>query len=439
MKFSVISLGCKVNSYETEVLINDLNNKGWEYCLKDDDVDVIIINTCTVTSTSDQKSRQIIRSTKRKHPNAIIVAMGCFVQLNPDVASNIADIIIGTNNRLKVYELVNSYLKTKDEIDSLVKPLSIVEDIKNVKTYEEMKLNSVTTHTRGFVKIQDGCENFCSYCAIPYSRGGIRSRLPDDVVNEIKSLVKNGTKEVIIAGINTGTYGQDLGNISLANLIERIMNETTLYRLRLSSIELMEVTDELLATIKKYESRVAHHLHIPLQGGCDTVLKRMHRKYLTKDYEELIKKIRLMFPNIAITTDLLAGFVGETIDEFNQTCEFIKRINFSSMHIFPYSRRKGTEADKMEGHLDPKVINERTHILLGIAGEMKYNYEKQFVGTIQNVITETIKNGYMTSHSSNYLEIDVILEEDIVPNMIIDVEILDVQKNKIIGRRVKHE
>ena len=240
MKFSVISLGCKVNSYETEVLINDLNNKGWEYCLKDDDVDVIIINTCTVTSTSDQKSRQIIRSTKRKHPNAIIVAMGCFVQLNPDVASSIADIIIGTNNRLKVYDLVNSYLNTRNEIDSLIKPLSIVEDIKNVKTYEEMKLNSVTTHTRGFVKIQDGCENFCSYCAIPYSRGGIRSRLPNDVINEIKSLVKNGTKEVIIAGINTGTYGQDLGNISLANLIERIMNETTLYRLRLSSIELME-------------------------------------------------------------------------------------------------------------------------------------------------------------------------------------------------------
>lgn len=439
MKFSVISLGCKVNSYETEVLINDLNNKGWEYCLKDDDVDVIIINTCTVTSTSDQKSRQIIRSTKRKHPNAIIVAMGCFVQLNPDVASSIADIIIGTNNRLKVYDLVNSYLNTKNEIDSLIKPLSIVEDIKNVKTYEEMKLNSVTTHTRGFVKIQDGCENFCSYCAIPYSRGGIRSRLPNDVINEIKSLVKNGTKEVIIAGINTGTYGQDLGNISLANLIERIMNETTLYRLRLSSIELMEVTDELLNTIKKYESRIAHHLHIPLQGGCDTVLKRMHRKYLTKDYEELIKKIRSMFPSIAITTDLLAGFVGETEDEFNQTCEFIKKINFSSMHIFPYSRRKGTEADKMEGHLDPKVINERTHILLGIAEEMKYNYEKSFEGTIQNVITETIKNGYMTSHSSNYLEIDVILEEDIIPNMIIDVEILEVQKNKIIGRRVKHE
>lgn len=439
MKFSVISLGCKVNSYETEVLINDLNNKGWEYCLKDDDVDVIIINTCTVTSTSDQKSRQIIRSTKRKHPNAIIVAMGCFVQLNPDVASSIADIIIGTNNRLKVYDLVNSYLNTKNEIDSLIKPLSIVEDIKNVKTYEEMKLNSVTTHTRGFVKIQDGCENFCSYCAIPYSRGGIRSRLPNDVINEIKSLVKNGTKEVIIAGINTGTYGQDLGNISLANLIERIMNETTLYRLRLSSIELMEVTDELLNTIKKYESRIAHHIHIPLQGGCDTVLKRMHRKYLTKDYEELIKKIRSMFHSIAITTDLLAGFVGETEDEFNQTCEFIKKINFSSMHIFPYSRRKGTEADKMEGHLDPKVINERTHILLGIAEEMKYNYEKSFEGTIQNVITETIKNGYMTSHSSNYLEIDVILEEDIIPNMIIDVEILEVQKNKIIGRRVKHE
>lgn len=206
-----------------------------------------------------------------------------------------------------------------------------------------MKLSKLTTHTRGFVKIQDGCENFCSYCLIPYARGKIKSRKPEDVIAEIEQLVMFGTKEVIIAGINTGTYGKDLGNINLAKLIELIMTKTNLWRLRLSSIELMEVSDELLAIMKKYQYRIANHLHIPLQGGNDQTLVRMRRKYLTSDYRNLIVKIRNNFPNIAITTDCLAGFVGETEDEFKDSLAFIKEMNFANMHIFPYSRRKGTK------------------------------------------------------------------------------------------------
>ena len=436
MKFRIVSLGCKVNSYESEAILNDFVSRGLEYT-EQNDADVIIINTCTVTSTSDQKSRQIIRKLKRENPTSLIVAMGCYVQLHQEEASELADVIIGTNNRLKAYDIVKSYLDTKSSIDNTFTNNNFVDDIDNVTEYEEMKVNAVKTHTRGFVKIQDGCENYCSYCAIPYARGKIRSRKPDDVINEIKTLVKNGTHEVIIAGINTGTYGQDLGNIDLAKLLERIMIETTLFRLRLSSIELMEVSDELLNTIKKYETRIAHHLHIPLQGGSDAVLKRMHRKYLTNDYRKLIGKIRVMFPRIAITTDLLAGFVGETEEEFNETCSFIKEMNFSMMHIFPYSRRKNTEADKMPGHLDPKVINERAHILLDIAKKMQIEYEKSFINENCIVITEQVKNGYYVSHSSNYLEIYIPTTKELKENMIVNVKIRKFDNNRLIGEIIE--
>ena len=436
MKFRIVSLGCKVNSYESEAILNDFVSRGLEYT-EQNDADVIIINTCTVTSTSDQKSRQIIRKLKRENPTSLIVAMGCYVQLHQEEASELADVIIGTNNRLKAYDIVKSYLDTKSSIDNTFTNNNFVDDIDNVTEYEEMKVNAVKTHTRGFVKIQDGCENYCSYCAIPYARGKIRSRKPDDVINEIKTLVKNGTHEVIIAGINTGTYGQDLGNIDLAKLIERIMIETTLFRLRLSSIELMEVSDELLNTIKKYETRIAHHLHIPLQGGSDAVLKRMHRKYLTNDYRKLIGKIRVMFPRIAITTDLLAGFVGETEEEFNETCSFIKEMNFSMMHIFPYSRRKNTKADKMPGHLDPKVINERAHILLDIAKKMQIEYEKSFINENCIVITEQVKNGYYVSHSSNYLEIYIPTTKELKENMIVNVKIRKFDNNRLIGEIIE--
>lgn len=439
MKFNVITLGCKVNAYESEAILNDLESKGWEYCSDSQNADIIIINTCTVTSTSDQKSRQLIRSIKRQNPSSIVVAMGCFVQLNPDVASEIADIIIGTNNRLKVYDLVESYVKTKSEIDMLIQPSKMINNVIEKCEYEEMRVNTLKTHTRGFVKIQDGCENFCSYCAIPFARGKIRSRLPENAIKEINQLVNNGTKEIIISGINTGTYGQDLGNITLAKLIELIMENTSLYRLRLSSIELMEVSDELLATIKKYENRIAMHLHIPLQGGCDEVLKRMNRKYLTNDYRLLINKIRALFPKIAITTDLLAGFVGETEEEFLETVNFIKEISFSMMHIFPYSRRKNTKADQMDGHLNPQIITERAHYLQKIAKEMQNEYEKEFIGTIVNVITEQKKENYFTSHSSNYLEIWVEVSDEITENMAIDVEITKIENNKIIGRMIKNE
>lgn len=434
MKFSTITLGCKVNLYEIEALISHLTQKGWVY-LNDNNYevpDVCIVNTCTVTATSDQKSRQMLRQLRRNYPSSILVAMGCFVQTQTKDVENLADILIGTKDKSKVFELVEDYIKNRCSIYH-------VFDISNYIAYDEMKLNHLSTHTRGFVKIQDGCENFCSYCLIPYARGKIKSRLPENVIDEINKLIQLNTKEVIISGINTGTYGQDLGNINLAGLIDRIMNETPLWRLRLSSIELMEISDQLLATIERYKERIAMHLHIPLQGGSDTVLKRMKRKYTTADYAHMIQKIRSMFPNIAITTDCLAGFVGETEEEFKETLNFIQDIGFASMHVFPYSRRKGTVADEMIGHLDSGCIKERARKMIEIAAIMRENYQRQFIGESFDLLVEQRKGDYWVGHTSNYLEIYFQAETEKLENTIQICTIQSLKKGKLYGTIKKEE
>lgn len=425
IKFSIITLGCKVNSFESEALINYLSNKGWKYVIEG--ADVVIINTCTVTSMSDQKSRQAIRNARRTNKGAVVVAMGCYTQLHSDEASEIADIVIGTNDRLKVYELVNNFIYNKERIN-------IVDDIFKVTCFEELKVNNLTTHTRGFIKIQDGCENYCSYCAIPYSRGKIRSRNPLFIIDEINALVESGTKEIIISGINTGAYGKDLENMNLAKLIEMIMKNTSIYRIRISSIELMEITDELLDTIKKYEDRIAKHFHIPAQAGCDSVLERMNRKYRTKEYIEVINKIRTMFDDVAITTDFLAGFVGETDEEYAQAQKFIQEIGYSNMHIFPYSRRAGTKADLMKGHLHPVVQKRRAQELSILAKKMKDEFEKKFIGKTVTVLVENIKKGYWRGYTSNYL--DVYFESnDNLENKLVTVELTNYREGKLFGIR----
>ena len=434
MRFSTITLGCKVNLYETESLISSLTAHGWEYVTENENIDVYIINTCTVTATSDQKSRQMIRQARRNNPQCIVVAMGCFVQTHQEDAIEIADISIGTKDKLKVYDLVNRYVKEKEKINH-------VFDIERFSTYDEIKLERLTTHTRGFVKIQDGCENFCSYCLIPYARGKIKSRKPENIIEEIQKLIQLGTKEVILAGINTGTYGQDLKNITLAKLIERIMEETSLWRLRLSSIELMEVTDALLHVFQKYHHRIANHLHIPLQGGSDGVLKRMKRKYTTNEYEQLIQKIRNICPDIAITTDCLVGFVGETEGEFEETISFIQKIGFANIHVFPYSRRKGTLADAMTGHINPLIIKGRTQYMIQIATELKEQYEKKFVSKTLDVLIERKKGEYYVGHTSNYLEIYILSLLSNLNNTIVVCRIREWKQHILYGEilEVKNE
>ena len=367
----------------------------------------------------------MLHAARRNNPNAVVVVMGCYSQLNLVEVSKLADIVIGTNNKLDVVNLIESYLETKKQIINIT-------DVLNNPKYEEMKVNVLKTHTRAFIKVQDGCENYCSYCAIPYSRGKIRSRIPDNVIDEINNLVKQGTKEVILAGINTGTYGKDLGNITLAGLITRIMEETSIYRLRLSSIELMEITDELLETLVKYSSRIANHLHIPCQGGSESVLRRMNRKYTIEEYENRLSDIRKLFPDIAVTTDILAGFVGETEEEFKETLSFINRCKFYEMHVFPYSRRSGTVADSLEGHLDKSVITLRAKEISNLAVKLKEEYINKYINQSVYVLVEAKKNNYWHGHTSNYL--DVYFESnDLLENKIVKVKIKSYQNNIIFG------
>lgn len=432
MKFKTYSLGCKVNIYEIEAVTSELKRNGYELVNNDQEAEVIIINTCTVTSTSDSKSKQLIRRIRRENPHAIIIAMGCFVQLNKDMVKNDLDvnIVIGTNKRNQIIALIEEYLYNNRLIDQVKPSTEYIE-------YEELKMTDLSMHTRGFVKIQDGCENFCTYCAIPYARGPIKSRKSENVIYEIQNLVNNGVKEIILSGINTGTYGQDLGNITLASLLEKIIKEVFgVYRIRLSSIELMEITDELLDVYEKYPQKMARHLHIPLQAGADNTLKRMNRKYTTLEYEELIKKIRKRFPGIALTTDCLAGFVGETENDFLDALRFIEKINFSEMHIFPYSRRKGTKADEMEGHLERRLINERAKKMQELSKKMTQNYCRNYLNTKQLVLVEQFKNGKWIGHTSNYLEVSFAKNEDYT-NKIVLVEITNTDKPLIEGKFIK--
>lgn len=433
MKFKIYSLGCKVNIYEIEAIASNLQEKGYVLVNDNEEADVIIINTCTVTSTSDSKSKQLIRKVRRENPHSLIVAMGCFVQLNSDVVEKDLDvnIIIGTNKRNQIKELIDEYLEKKEVINK-------VKDSKEYTKYEELKLHNLSIHTRGFIKIQDGCENFCTYCAIPYARGPIKSREPQNIIEEINTLVNSGVKEIILSGINTGTYGQDLGNITLAKLLEKILNQVSgVYRLRLSSIELMEITSELLDVYEKYPTKIARHFHIPLQAGCDNTLKRMNRKYNTLEYEKVINDIRNRFPGIALTTDCLAGFVGETENDFLSALSFIEKMNYSEMHIFPYSRRKSTIADNLEGHLTKDVINARAKKMQEIAKKMAKNYCDSYLNKEILVLVEQKKNGMWIGHSSNYLEIAFDEKDEELVNKIVLVKIKNTDSSVLIADYIK--
>ena len=432
MKFRIHTLGCKVNLYESEAIASQLLNEGFLKATDFENADVEIINTCTVTSTSDAKSRKLIRSIAKTNSNAVIVVMGCYSQLNPKSIESIdgVDIILGTNNRHKIPELIKEYVLLKT-------PINIVKSSDEYKTFEELELHSLTKHTRGFIKIQDGCENFCSYCAIPYARGPIKSRDAESITLEIKNLVSLGVKEIVLAGINTGTYGKDLKGISLASLLRKIIMEVPdLYRVRLSSIELMEVTDELLDVLAEYPDKIARHLHIPLQAGADATLKRMHRKYDTKTYAKRIAEIRERLGDIAITTDCLAGFVGESEIDFECAMTFIQKMQFMMMHIFPYSRRKNTEADKMEGHLDPQLINKRAHLMQKLSQSMHKDYIAKYLGKEMDVLFEQRKQNLWIGHTTNYLEVAIEANESDLTNEVRKVKLLSYSDGIIHGEEV---
>mgnify|MGYP000573804754 FL=1 len=397
MKFQIYTLGCKVNTYESNVMRDALLNKGYfEVGLKEK-ADITIINTCTVTNTADSKSMKVIRQAIRRNENAIIVVCGCLVQNKKEEVSKIdgVDIVIGNINKSKIVDYIEKYIEEKKQ----------EVDVRNIMdtNFEPMMLNNFNK-TRAFVKIQDGCNNFCSYCIIPYTRGNVRSKDKQSVLKEIQLLVDEGHKEVVLTGIHTGNYGAEFADYKFADLLKDIVKIDKLERLRISSIEITEINDDVMEVIKE-NNILVDHMHIPLQSGSDVVLKRMNRKYDKEYFINKIKKLRKIRPNISITTDVIVGFPGETKEEFEETIETIKKIEFTKLHVFPYSKREGTKAAIMDGQVDENIKKKRVKILLQLSKELEYNYMEKFIGKKVIFIPEMAKEEYIIGHTGNFLNV----------------------------------
>ncbi len=430
MKFAVCTLGCKVNAYESEYVINEFLKHGYEKVDFNDNnkADIYIINTCTVTNTSDQKSRKMIRQARKKNKDALVVVMGCYSQIreNDDSILSFADIVIGNTNKNKVYDLVVSALENKKKI---IKVDNVMDS-----SFEDMELEHFTTKTRAFVKIEDGCENYCTYCIIPYVRGKVRSKKKEKIIEEISKLVLDGHKEVVLTGIHTGHYGADLKDYDFSDLLLELEKIDGLERIRISSIEITELNDKFLNVLKT-SKKIVNHLHIPLQAGSDHVLKLMNRKYDLEYYENKINQIRNIRKDIAITTDVIVGFPGETEEDFEDTLSFVKKIDFSGGHVFPFSSRNGTPAAKMKGQLTKHEKHERCKKLIDLFKELENEYYKKHVGMVVTVIPENFNDGFLTGHTDNYLKVTFKGCEKLIGK---DVEVMieEYKDNVLIGKEI---
>lgn len=426
MTFGIYTLGCKVNTYESEVVKNALEKEGYLFQSFNEINDIYIINTCTVTNTSDSKSRKIIHQALKRNKDACIVVMGCFIEANPDYKEDGISIYIGNYHKSDIVKLLNTYFEKKEVIT--------VPLVKDKTVFEDMTIDHFDERTRAFVKIQDGCENFCSYCIIPYVRGKCRSKEEDKVILEITSFVKNGYQEIVLTGIHTGNYGVDIGS-SFAKLLKRIVKIPGLKRLRISSIEITELNDDVLEVIKDNEV-IVNHLHIPLQSGSDNVLKAMNRKYDLSYFSEKVKKIRAIRPNISLTTDLIVGFKTETREDFEQTLKTLNELEFTKIHVFPYSERNGTKASLMPNIVSDEEKKNRAKrtLLTSICLEKAY-YEKQ-INNRELVLIETSKEGYSYGHTSNFLYVKI---EGLFPKeSFVEVKLIGLEYPYLIGEDVNN-
>ncbi|MFC3418006.1 tRNA (N(6)-L-threonylcarbamoyladenosine(37)-C(2))-methylthiotransferase MtaB [Salinicoccus hispanicus] len=395
------TLGCKVNHYETEAMWQIFKNEGYDRVEFSQNADVFVINTCTVTNTGDKKSRQVIRRAIRNNPDAVVAVTGCYAQTAPKDIMDIpgVDIIIGTEDRDKLIGYVNQYHEERQ-------PINGVKNIMKKRTYEEMDVPYFTDRTRATLKIQEGCNNFCTFCIIPWARGLMRSRDPEKVVEQAQQLVDQGYKEIVLTGIHTGGYGEDLKDYNLAQLLRDLEEVDGLNRLRISSIEASQLTDEVIDVIND-SNKIVRHLHIPIQSGSDTVLKRMRRKYTMEFFESRIIKLKAIMPNVAITSDVIVGFPGETEEEFKETYDFIKKHHFSELHVFPYSIRTGTPAARMTDQIDENIKNDRVHQLIELSDSLAQSYAEQFKDDVLEIIPEEEKDGKLMGHADNYMKVEV--------------------------------
>lgn len=413
--FYIYALGCKVNSYEIEAIKDDLVNDGYLLVDNEECADFIIINTCCVTNTAASKSRQKINSLHKKNETASIIVMGCYVQGFEDEVKKIPGVklLVGTKDRSKIKEYLNN----------TTKQISLVQDIKNFKTYENLIISSSSEHTRAYLKIQDGCNNFCSYCIIPYVRGTIKSRNKDDVIAEAKRLLDLGYKEIVLTGIHTGSYGKDLDNYTFSMLVNDLLKLEKLYRLRISSIEESEIDDDLINLLINND-KLAKHLHIPLQAGSDHILKLMNRKYDLKTYCQKINKIKSLVPDIAITTDIIVGFPNETDNDFLNTLNVANELEFSKIHVFPFSARKETAASKMKGHIDGIIKKKRAKDLINLSNKLNLMYNNLYIDKEVEVLIEEKQNNLYIGHTTNFIKVMIEAKKNLMKNEIVKVKVI---------------
>lgn len=422
------TLGCKVNQYETDAMIDLFKKNGYEILDSDKKSDIYIINTCTVTNLSERKSRQFIRKSKRINKDSIIGVVGCYAQTSPDEILEIkeVDFIIGTKDRNNIVEICEKVLSENRRINA-------VEDIMDTYEFEEMSIEETHGKTRAFLKIQEGCNQYCSYCIIPYARGNIRSRKIENIYSEVISLAQNGFKEIVLTGIHIASYGKDLGETRLIDVLEKIHDIDGIERIRLGSIEPNLVTFDFIERIKRLH-KVCDHFHLSLQSGSDTVLKRMNRKYTTKEFKQIVELIRNYMPDAGITTDIIVGFPGETHDEFKETYEFVKAINFSKVHVFKYSPRKGTPAAEFKNQVDGNIKNERSKTLIQLTDNLTKEFHEKFLDKSIEVLIEDdldIESNMCHGYSSNYIRA-LVKSNTTLNGQIIKVKPLSIQGENFI-------
>ena len=427
--FNIITLGCKVNQYESEAVEELFIKKGYEKVSAN--ADIYVINTCTVTNMSDRKSRQMISRARRDNPNAVVAVMGCYSQVKPEEVASIegVDIVLGSRNKENVVEHCEDILQNKEAIDKIIAP-------SESKTFEELQISNQTEMTRAYLKIQDGCNMYCSYCLIPYARGNIVSRDIESIVEESKRLANNNFKEIVLTGIHVSSYGKDIDDeLSLIDVIEAVAEVEGIERIRLSSMEPRHISLEFLERMKATK-KACDHFHLSLQSGSDDILKAMNRKYDTVIYKQKVEEIRQVFPNAGITTDIIVGFPGETEKNHKQTMEYAEEIKFSKMHLFKYSPREGTRAAKMSNQIDGKTKKNRLHDLEKIEEANRKEFLNKQIGKILSVLVESKSDleGYSGGYSTNYLKVNV--KEDIPANTIIDVKITEIINDELVGERI---
>lgn len=414
--------GCKVNQYETNAMKQKFIDNGYKIVNFEEIADIYIVNTCTVTNMADRKSRQILRRPKQINPNSLLVIVGCYVQVGKKELEKIEeiDLILGNNEKNNIVEYVEKYKEKQ----------SIVSDINNQKEYKDFGETTYTEKVRAFIKIQDGCNNFCSYCIIPFARGRVRSRKIENVVSEITDIAKKGIKEVVITGIHIASYGIDFDNkIGLIDLLEKINKIDGIERIRLGSLEPKLITEQFIEKLSKLE-KICDQFHMSLQSGCDETLKRMNRKYTTQDFEKGVKILRNAYPNSLLTADIIVGFPGETEEEFNTTYDFLKKIGFYKIHTFKYSKRKGTIAEKMPNQISNKLQEERSKKIIELSNDMQNKYNDSYIGKKVKVLFEEKEGEEYKGHTSNYMLIRVKAKE----NLENKIKVVQIENNRLIGK-----